>query len=205
MVLPTLAPSQTAEVRVTGAALRCIARWGLAKTTLDDIAREAGCSRATVYRLFPGGKSSLIALVGQHEVARLLLAVIDAIDESPDLEQLLVSAIGAAAGFLDENEALDMLAAHEPELLLPFLAFDRLDPLLAAASGFLGPIVSRFVDPSAAGELVEWAARLVISYTFIPSESFDLTEPADVTRLVRTHLLPGVHSAKESAPQLPVP
>ncbi|MEA2588672.1 MAG: hypothetical protein QOH66_1599, partial [Actinomycetota bacterium] len=50
----------TQEQRVIDAALRCIARWGIAKTTLDDIAREASCSRATIYRLFPGGKDALL-------------------------------------------------------------------------------------------------------------------------------------------------
>ena len=36
------------------AALACVARVGVAKTTLDDVAKEAGCARATVYRCFPG-------------------------------------------------------------------------------------------------------------------------------------------------------
>ncbi|MGZ4705878.1 MAG: TetR/AcrR family transcriptional regulator, partial [Acidimicrobiales bacterium] len=46
--------------RILEAALRCVARWGLIKTTVDDVAREAGCSRATIYRAFPGGKQSVI-------------------------------------------------------------------------------------------------------------------------------------------------
>ena len=40
--------------RIRDAALVCIGRFGLAKTTVDDIAREAGCSRATLYRYFDG-------------------------------------------------------------------------------------------------------------------------------------------------------
>ena len=52
------APGRTAGDRPRDASptapWSCIARWGTAKTTLDDIAREAGCSRATIYRLFPG-------------------------------------------------------------------------------------------------------------------------------------------------------
>ena len=38
----------TVEARAVAALLTCIARYGLAKTTLDDVAREAGCSRATL-------------------------------------------------------------------------------------------------------------------------------------------------------------
>ena len=44
------------RVRIVDAALRCLARQGIAKTTVDDIAREAGLSRATLYRAFPGGQ-----------------------------------------------------------------------------------------------------------------------------------------------------
>jgi len=43
--------------RVLDAALTCVGRVGLAKTTLDDVAREAGCARATVYRYFPASSS----------------------------------------------------------------------------------------------------------------------------------------------------
>ena len=39
------------ELRLVDAVLRCISRWGVAKTTLDDVAREAGCSRATVAKI----------------------------------------------------------------------------------------------------------------------------------------------------------
>ena len=56
------------EERVADAAIRCVGRWGVAKTTLDDVAREAGCSRATVYRLFPGGKENLLDTAVRLEV-----------------------------------------------------------------------------------------------------------------------------------------
>jgi AcrR family transcriptional regulator len=190
--------------RVVAAALRCIARWGLSKTTLDDIAREAGCSRATVYRLFPGGKPALIDAVGQHEIARLLLAVTDQIDAAADLEELLVEAIGAASGFFRGSDALAMLLEHEPGVLLPIIAFDQLDPVLEVVAAFLGPLVARFVDERTAAELVEWSARLVLSYTFEPSEFVDLGRPDDVRRLVRTHLLPGARLAA-CADEVPAP
>jgi AcrR family transcriptional regulator len=190
----------SAEANVVEAALRCIARWGLGKTTLEDIAREAGCSRATVYRLFPGGKAALIDVVGRHEIARLLLEVTERIDPAPDLESLLVDAIEVAARFFVDNAALAMLCQHEPEVLLPILSFDRLDPLLEVASAFVGPFAARFVDDRTAGELVEWAARLVLSYSFEPSSFVDLTDPAHVHRLVRTRLLPGAARAAAEVP-----
>jgi hypothetical protein len=75
------------------------------------------------------------------------------------------------------------------------MSFDRLDPVLATTAAFLAPLVARFVDERTAGELVEWGARLVLSYSFEPSPFLDLADPGDVRRLVRTHLLPGARRA----------
>ena len=55
-------PAVSSEDRVLDAAKRCCERWGMAKVTVDDIAAEAGISRATLYRLFPGAKEVLYAM-----------------------------------------------------------------------------------------------------------------------------------------------
>ena len=52
--------------RVLEGAYECIARRGMAKTTVDDVAAASGVSRATIYRLFPGGKEEvLLGTAGQ--------------------------------------------------------------------------------------------------------------------------------------------
>ena len=45
------------EERILDAAIACVAVQGVRATTVDDVAHAAGCSRATVYRTFPGGRS----------------------------------------------------------------------------------------------------------------------------------------------------
>ena len=65
------------DLRIRDAALVCIGRFGLAKTTVDDIAREAGCSRATLYRYFDG-KPEIVRNVVAAEQARMTEVVVDA-------------------------------------------------------------------------------------------------------------------------------
>jgi AcrR family transcriptional regulator len=47
--------------RVMAAAVRCVLRWGVAKTGLADIASEARCSRQTVYNHFPNAEAVIQA------------------------------------------------------------------------------------------------------------------------------------------------
>lgn len=52
--------------RVIEAAIRCLDQLGLEKTTVDDIAREADISRATLYRRF-GNKEAIFAAALQRQ------------------------------------------------------------------------------------------------------------------------------------------
>src|SRR3954463_10536563 len=58
-----------ARERVLAAAGRCIERYGINKTTIDDIAREAGMSRPSVYRHFADRDDLLVALIAQRSRA----------------------------------------------------------------------------------------------------------------------------------------
>jgi AcrR family transcriptional regulator len=47
------ATSHDSEERIVDAAYSCFNRFGIAKTTMEGIARQAAISRQTVYRYFP--------------------------------------------------------------------------------------------------------------------------------------------------------
>ncbi|HSP05013.1 MAG TPA: TetR/AcrR family transcriptional regulator, partial [Acidimicrobiales bacterium] len=57
---PVAPVAPATEERIRTGALACIARTGITRTTVDDVVREAGVSRATLYRAFPGGKDVLV-------------------------------------------------------------------------------------------------------------------------------------------------
>jgi AcrR family transcriptional regulator len=182
----------TTEARITDAALRCVARWGLAKTTLEDVAREAGCSRATLYRAFPGGKDALFSAVADAELRSLELTVALAVDAAADLEDALVAAITSVARHLEAHAVFQFLLANEPELVLPHLAFHELDALLARVRAVGGPMLEGHLEPDVAARTAEWVARIVISYTCSPAAGVQLTDDDAVRRLVRAFVLPGV-------------
>jgi AcrR family transcriptional regulator len=60
VTVTTTDPAPTARDRVIGAAEECFARYGVGKTTVEDVAALAGTSRASVYRYFPGGRDEII-------------------------------------------------------------------------------------------------------------------------------------------------
>ena len=189
------------QARIVEATLRCIARWGQAKTSLDDVAREAGLSRATVYRLVPGGKDNLLVLVSTYELNRFFLSLHDAVQGVDTLEDTLVAGVTTAAHHLEHHGALKFMLDHEPEHILPLFAFKNLDRILANVRAFAAPYLAPWLGEEA-GHCAEWLARIVLSYTCAPSPEYDLTDEASARRLVRTFVMPTlepVQPQKEAA------
>jgi AcrR family transcriptional regulator len=88
------AAGDAADRPLIQAAVRCVARWGIRKTSLDDIAREAGVSRATAYRVFPGGKDRVVEVLFQHRAGCLFQEWSAELEAAPTLEDLLVVGVG---------------------------------------------------------------------------------------------------------------
>ncbi len=186
-------PAAALEERLVEAMLDCISRWGLAKTTADDIARAAGVSRATLYRAFPGGKDVAFDALLRHEAARFFSAVSGPLEEARSIEELVVTGIVEAARFLSSHEALAYVLAHEPERVLPAFTFDRLERTLAIATAFTAPQLARFIaDEATAADRAEWLVRILLSYAMNPTPALDLTDDASVRRFTTTYLLPAL-------------
>lgn len=193
-------PRSAAVHRVTiiDATLVCLARHGTAKTTVDDIARQAGVSRATVYRVFPGGRDEVLSAVVDTEMARLFSALGVRLGEANDLADALVAAIVEASTRIRNHAALAYLVEHEPEMVLGHLAFDESDRLLGAASRFTAPFLARWMSPMEAARVAEWATRIVLSYAIAPSDRTELSDPTQTRHLVETFVLPGIKALHEA-------
>lgn len=181
--------------RLVEAAERCIVRWGIRKTSLDDIAREAGVSRATVYRAFPGGKDRVVDAVAAHAVGRFFHALAPELSAAATLEDLLVVATGALLREAADNPVLPSLVEHEPDLLLPQVAFHRMARVFDLADAVSRPHLERFLRPADVRPAAELLTRCVLTFAFQPAGWLDPHEVPSVRRFVRTYLVPAVEGA----------
>jgi AcrR family transcriptional regulator len=186
--------SGSTESRVLDAVVACAARWGIDKTTVDDVAREAGVSRATVYRLFPSGKSAMVHLSTNREVISMLMGLLQRVERCATLTDAVVELLHGGTTRLASQPAVAYMSAHEPGKLRAFFSLDRLDSLFALTADVVAPSLYRFLDASAARECVIWAARLVLSYYLNPDPQRNLAEVDFARRLAETHVMAGIGS-----------
>jgi AcrR family transcriptional regulator len=186
---PSLSP--TIEERAVRATLACIARHGLTKTTFDDVAREAGCARATLYRYF-GGKRQLVRITIAREAARITASIRDAAEAEPTVEDAVVAMVVRAARELREHDALQFLFAFEPEIVLPHVTFDAGTRFLIGAGSAIAPALARFLPSERVDRAGEWLARVVLTHALTPTIPIDLTDEAVTRPLVRELVLPGL-------------
>jgi AcrR family transcriptional regulator len=149
--------------RLKQAALRCVARWGLAKTGLGDIAKEAGCARQTVYNHFPDARSVIAAALFDASaafIARLLVAI-RARERAGDR---ILEAMGFCLRHLPNEPLLQLVFGEEG---VPFIAFEteptwQLLRSVAAECVAPDPKLARHVE-----ELTEMMTRTLLSMLLI--------------------------------------
>jgi AcrR family transcriptional regulator len=192
----------TTRDRILEATYACVARRGLAKTTIEDAAREAGLSRATVYRTFPGGRDELISAVIGWAALVFFARLYEHVQDAESLEQVMERGVMFAHRAIVEHEVLQRVMQTEPELLLPALTVES-NWIRQGIADFLVPYleqrgVAPGVDPA---EAADFLARMVLSYMSSPGR-WDLDDPVQVAQLVRAELLAGVVSAADPTPDI---
>src|SRR6478735_3064977 len=100
-----LTVSLPTDLRIRDAVLVCVGRFGLAKTTVDDIAREAGCSRATLYRYYDGKPAILRAAVAA-ELDRVTSALVDTGRAEPTFADAVTAVVVLGAREVRGHDAL---------------------------------------------------------------------------------------------------
>jgi AcrR family transcriptional regulator len=192
---PAAAPDGTEE-RILVAAEQCLARLGLARLSLTDVAVQAGVSRGAVYLHFSGRRALIDAVL-----TRAAIRFVGRCAESVSHHRTLVDQVAEAAVFIREHQGDKVLTLRLPadeESLFATLLTTRLEriveewvefwiPYLTAAEG--RGEVREGTDHRQASE---WIVRMMLSFAIMPAISFDAESPAQVRDFVRSFIVDGL-------------
>jgi AcrR family transcriptional regulator len=189
------APPDLVRTQFLDAAERCLARTGIRRTTMTEVADEAGVSRAWLYRHYPD-KASLLgaALIRQDEQfwsdARSRIA------KRPGLAAQVAEAVRYSRA--QQPGALVLtLRASEPEACAAIMGVG-LRHAMPGMALFWRPFLD---DARARGELrgdldtaraAEWVMRVVLSLVTVPGDAVDVDQPVSVRRFVEEFLIAGL-------------
>lgn len=196
-----LAPSRAASsstgtgsdtaTRILDATLAAMADHGIARLSLEDVAKRARLSRQTVYRYFPS-KGVLLEATVMREEQIFLANMTSAADRHRELEPALRAAIEAALRTGHDHIVLNRLRATEPASLVALVLGDS-GPLLSAARQALEEILGGWLPKGPKARLsmaADAVSRLLVSYVVNPPAD----SPAQVAGRLAQLLVHGLPS-----------
>ncbi len=177
---------------VLDAALRQFELFGIARSTMGDIASRAKLARVTIYRRFDG-KDRLVEAVILRELRRFLTELEALVEPLDTQEEKIVEGFAFTLHAMRTHRLLQRLLESEPEALLPHLTVDGA-PFIAAARDFLAAHLARELDDDrGADELLtvsEIVVRLILSFLLTPQAPFDLNDPKQTRSFASRYLAP---------------
>lgn len=151
------------------AAGRAFATFGVARATMVDVARVAGCSRATLYRYFPDQESLHLAFVHR---ATLRIANRLAADREAGMPDTLVERIFAGIAYVRADPLLAVW--FEPQNMAVPIAVSQSSTLLHALSvGLIGQLDEAPVERDELERRAEWMLRSIVMLLAMPGPDAD--------------------------------
>jgi AcrR family transcriptional regulator len=149
--------SQLAAERILDAAGELFVSRGISDVTMGDVARAAGCSRATLYRYFADRRELHLAFI-HREARQVAAAVALEVAPVPGREDRVVAAVLSAVRRVRST----------PHLAAWFQTGDTgVTAQLVGASEILGALGPGVVDDPQAGR---WLVRVVVSLLTMPGQ-----------------------------------
>lgn len=176
-------PDDPAE-RILDAAYRRMLAHGLRRTTVDDVAREAGMSRVTVYRRF-ARRGDLVRGVMLRELRRFLAEFERAVSPLPTLADQVEEGFVVTLRLVRGHPLLSRLLESEPETILPHLTLEA-GPYLQVAREYLAAHLD-FPDAEAVSEMF---IRLALSFLLTPDTAIPLGTDQEARVFAQRHLVP---------------
>ncbi|MHB8513496.1 MAG: TetR family transcriptional regulator [Actinomycetota bacterium] len=157
------------RAQILDAAFASAVKFGLARTTMGDVASEARLSRQTVYRYFPTKHDLFLALILREEQS-MICAVQQAMLPHAELQPAMERAFEAMLKALRAHPLLDRVMASEPQELLPYLTVD-MNPVLEVSTKIMEEIArtrAPRVSPRIRKRWADTCARVFTSYAINP-------------------------------------
>jgi AcrR family transcriptional regulator len=175
--------SEVAADRILDAAEELYTQRDQASIGMNEIARAAGCSRATLYRYFES-REALRAAYVHREARRLGRAITEQIDGIDDPRERLVASITAALRMVRESPALSSwFAVTRPPIGGEIAGQSEVITALAAAFvNSLGP-----ADAATVQRRARWVVRVITSLLMFPGH-----DEADERAMIEEFVVPVV-------------
>lgn len=180
--------------RILDAAFEAIAVFGIARLSLEDVARRADLSRQTLYRYFRT-KDDVVAAVILREEEALLEVVVAAGATHDTARDGLEASILATLTAAREHPLLGRLLETEPERVLPFLMSDEAPVLSAATPAVADLLLARMpqISKAKARRHADAVTRLIVSWVVNPPAD----RPADLARDLALSVTAGLEAAPD--------
>lgn len=173
--------TEAAGDRILDAAGELFVARGVESVAMNDIARAAGCSRATLYRYFDNREALHTAYVHRHarETNRQLAGLVG---EIADPRERLLAALMHALRLVRENPAL---SAWFTRTAIGAEAAEGSEVVQALTAGFLLSVDSN--DVAAARRQARWLVRVLTSFLTVPGR-----DPDDERAMLEEFVVPRI-------------
>jgi AcrR family transcriptional regulator len=190
---PTVAVSQDTAAAIVEAAARCFARWGIARTRVEDIASEVGIARPHIYRHF-ASKDAIIHGVVLRQIRRHHRRLAERFPHRGPASELIVGSLlsgirdtadNPETAFLVDSEASSLTARSlttSPEVLAELRT--HWIPLLQYARER-----GELRDELDLEKAARWLVFVQFSYLALPEM---VSSPADLAAELRAFVLPAL-------------
>lgn len=128
--------------KILAAATRCFERYGPQRTSMNDIADEAGISRRTLYRVFDD-RSALIEALLHRRLADMGRRVEEHLGTYDDIGEALVEGSLFSVGVAEDDELFSQVVAHEHNRTVERFLLRGNDALNSALVGAWSPVLER--------------------------------------------------------------
>ena len=194
---------------VLDAAAELLARYGLRRWSMDDVADVAGVGRATVYRRFPSREDLVHATIAR-EINRFFAAIARTVAEADGVETKVVEGFLVGMRMATESLVPALFENDKATALSLFTAAPVLDLGRAALVAQYETLTGETQDARRRAEvelIAEVLVRLAISFVLIPGSVVDFEDPGEaraaLTRIVRPLLQPPEIAPRPRRPRRP--